>query len=417
MNVFSIVNFLFASGLRAASSFVIFFMYLIVARNSSQEEAGKFYYIHTIVIVLSPMILWGVQQLIVRNYSRLSVGVNYSSILNLLKIYFSAAIYTIPLGLGLCFLFLWKNSIGLWGVFLTWLSVCIMAIIIMFSSFLQANSRFNPSIIFLNLIVPSVFVILFVSSDLSTLYSLSSAILISLVFLCVYFWYLNDGKVVSVDIKLNSRERNQFAFIGMFTLLFNWAGVLIVGRLMTEHDVALLSASQRIATLSSFFLIISNTLISPKISKLFSQGEMVRLSSLLGTSNRLLIIVSVPIFLFVIVFGKWLLSYFGEEYKASYDILIIYTVAQLVNVFFGNCTAILAMTGGQRELLMAMGLGSFVSVVGGVFMAMYFGLVGVAYSFLLAMIIMNFMCIKSIKKNIGYRYFSELINFKFLRAK
>ena len=126
------------------------------------------------------------------------------------------------------------------------------------------------------------------------------------------------------------------------------SGRIVLGIFLVSADVGVYNIAALIATLVTFVLLSFNTIFSPVISDLFHRDRFDLLVPLFRSVTRWTIIISLPIYLWILVGGETTLAVFGSEFVRGYDALILMASGLLIAVSTGPVGITLAMTGHQK---------------------------------------------------------------------
>lgn len=397
------LQFMLTGGIRAASALMLFFLYMVVARTSSVEESGEFFYFHTIVCILGPTMLLGMQAPLVREFSRLGSASSRPALYYFFRKYIFTNLLSFPVALvviGLVLLYTDRDIIYLIPIFFAALGV---SFVIGVASLFQANGWFNISIISINFIGYFFFFFLLyvLGYEGDLIFGYSYAVVLSSVIVLLIFLF-NSNRASNVEVPKSLSGRTYFSLVTFSTLLFNWSGLLVLGLFYSGEELAELGVAQRIGALVAFFLFVSNTMLAPKISKLYADNKISEIADVSLYSSRILILFSIPIILIVCFFSEYLLQLFGTGYDNVYSIILVVAIAQFINVIFGNCTILLSMTGGEKELAFSMSLGACIGVVTSFLLIPNYGALGAAYSFMISMVLMNLLCLYFVRFRLGF---------------
>lgn len=129
-----------------------------------------------------------------------------------------------------------------------------------------------------------------------------------------------------------------------------WGAQFISAVYIDEAELALLAIAMRIAMMVPMILTSVNMVVSPKFASYYHNGEMDKVEDVLRRSLKLLSIVSLAIFGFIMIFGAALLSLFGEQYADARLMLSILVCGQLVNAMTGPSGRLLMMSGFERDI-------------------------------------------------------------------
>lgn len=136
----------------------------------------------------------------------------------------------------------------------------------------------------------------------------------------------------------------------IFQQAMNWVPVFVLGYLASDSEVGLFEMAKRAAQLTAFFLIATNSVLGPRISTLYSKGELAAIGPICQKVTGLVVLLSLPVFLAYFLFPGALMGLFGNGFTEGRQLLVVLTIGQLVNVVMGPVGFILMMTG--RELKM-----------------------------------------------------------------
>ena len=115
-------------------------------------------------------------------------------------------------------------------------------------------------------------------------------------------------------------------------------------------------------------------------SQYYGEGKVGELSSIYKLVTRWLLICAIPISLVFIIFPKKVLLLFGPEYLESAQILIILTMATLIQAFLGAAGPTLSMS-GRTKLVLLNTIGAFIiNILLNIFLIPRYGIVGAAWA-------------------------------------
>ena len=121
--------------------------------------------------------------------------------------------------------------------------------------------------------------------------------------------------------------------------------VLMIGVILDKELSGIYGIAARISIIISFGLFAINTVIAPKISRLFTEKKIKNLKLLLFRTSRLNLFISCLLLLIIILFNNEILNIFGVEYTRGGVALIILCIGQLINVATGSVGVLMTMTG------------------------------------------------------------------------
>lgn len=177
------------------------------------------------------------------------------------------------------------------------------------------------------------------------------------------------------------------AIIG--TLNTELASVLL-GWLDTTESVAFFKVAMQGVMLIALGLSSINAVIMPQVARFYRQGDLKQTQQLLTKSVRISSLVSLPIILTLIFFGRFAIEIlFGKEYLSAYPLLVILCVGQAVNVLMGSVGLVLNMTHNEKYALRSLLITLFISVVLLVILIPSYSAIGAAIAVSIGLIIWN----------------------------
>jgi len=136
--------------------------------------------------------------------------------------------------------------------------------------------------------------------------------------------------------------------IGGTQILIAQSPIILLGMLSNVKNVGYFAVALRVANLLLFLPMAVGIVMGPMIASMYSEGEKVRLQSILKKTIRLTFAVTLLFGLMFFVFAKNILSIFGQEFQVAQTALILLTIGYLVDTGFGSSIITLMMTGHER---------------------------------------------------------------------
>lgn len=107
-----------------------------------------------------------------------------------------------------------------------------------------------------------------------------------------------------------------------------------------------------------------NTVSGPNIARLYKSGDLESTQELITKSVRLSCLASVPISLFLIFAGEWVIVLlFGQEFAVAATALSILCISQIFNVLMGSVGLVLNMTGNEKSTLRALAITLVLNII------------------------------------------------------
>ena len=146
------------------------------------------------------------------------------------------------------------------------------------------------------------------------------------------------------------RRTSTFFFTGLVNMLTQWGGQIFVGASCPGADVVTVSVGQRISNTLNLLLAATNIYVAPRVSRLYEADRFEDIADMVNRITRALLLISIISFVFVFVFGKYILGIFGVEGKVAFVCLILLYAGQCINVSTGNVALVLNFSGHERHM-------------------------------------------------------------------
>ena len=146
---------------------------------------------------------------------------------------------------------------------------------------------------------------------------------------------------------------------------------------------------------------IINPTLSPIVSKLHTAGQRVRLQRGITRVARIGLLLSLPVALFLIIFGDWFLSLFGPGYTEGEIALGILSVGQVINVAAGSVAMILVMTGNERIAALGVAMSTIVNISLNAILIPVWGIEGAAIATTTSIVLWNALLVRYTCKQLG----------------
>ena len=203
-----------------------------------------------------------------------------------------------------------------------------------------------------------------------------------------------------------------FLLFGGILLINTRSDLIMVGLFLTSKEVGIYSVVVRLAELITFVLFAANTAAGPVIAKLFHSKDMKNLERTVRLSTLGVFLLSLPIGIMLILFGKLGLGVFGQEFVEGYPVLIVLVCGQLINTATGITAQVLNMTHHQNDTAKALGVSAILNIVLNAVLIPRFGVMGAAYATSISLALWNVILIFVVYKRLGFYSLFGLINFE-----
>ncbi|TWI01188.1 O-antigen/teichoic acid export membrane protein [Flavobacterium tiangeerense] len=228
---------------------------------------------------------------------------------------------------------------------------------------------------------------------------LVDAFLLSFVFLGVVttlltFYFLTKKTATCTTDCFSSREiitqSFPIAVSGTAIFLMMSFDILFLKKYQGDAAVAFYSVAVKLMTLLSVIILTVNITVSASIAASFSNKEIDKLQQIVQNSSRLIVVITLPAVIGLFIFPEFVLHFFGPNYLAAKEALLVLVLGQGFCAFFGSAPVYLNMTGRQRIfqriVLAALGLNFILNY----WLIPSYGMVGGAIAFSASAFFWNF---------------------------
>jgi O-antigen/teichoic acid export membrane protein len=189
--------------------------------------------------------------------------------------------------------------------------------------------------------------------------------------------------------------------LGTIQVLQSQADTLLLGILTTARSVGIYSAASRGGLLVSFFLAAATPALGPAVASLHSARDNIGLQRLVTATARATFLLSLPVGLGMIIFGRWYLLLFGQQFTEGTLALAILAGGQLVNVACGPVGNVMMMTGHERVTTRVMAVSAIIGVCASALLIRVWGLPGAAVGATTSLVIWNVLLVLEARRHLG----------------
>ncbi len=408
------ITLFFVQGLRFISG-------VLIARYYGAEASGKLTLVVTVMGIFAILINFGVkdalQKLIPEYREKYNLKTAYSLFLkgNQLIVAFSliAAIVLYIISPWLCNF--WKEPEMLWlfrisGLFLPCL---VLGDLNYFS--LRAALKVHTANV--SLVLPTIIrlVVLFVITFL--FFHIDNPIYLHWSTICVFPWlfslipiYKYFHQPAKTETHIQSTRHQEILSVA-FPMLMTYAAFIVTN----SADVFILKANNvgtdmvgiyktctNISMLAATLLVALNTTVQPKITQLYTQNNLEEVHRIAVKSSKLIFWLSVPVFIILIGFSKYVMWLYGNEFMKGALCLSILTIGQVINTICGPTAQLLNATGYHKQFRNISFIGAIINIMLNLFLVPTYGIEGAAIANAISMIAWNVVCTFYIKHKFGF---------------
>jgi O-antigen/teichoic acid export membrane protein len=180
------------------------------------------------------------------------------------------------------------------------------------------------------------------------------------------------------ETKMWLRTSAPLLLITLFTQYFAEITIVLISPHVSPEELGVFNVSYRTALLIAFGLSAVNSVLMPAASRLYAQGDIEGLQTLVRQTTLLKFGPSLGAVVVVVVFGREILSIFGEGFEAGYEPLVILCLAQVLRSAVGPVDMLLRVTGHQDRCLLVFGVSLVLAVLLNLVLVPPFGILGAA---------------------------------------
>lgn len=421
---------------RLFGAFSVFIMNIFLARKLGVDEAGLFFLTFTIISIASVVSRVGLDNIVLRNISIFYQKNDHK----LLERYYISSLFTSlvfsSFFLVLVYFFSDKISIYIFNKnnlsdVLKYGSFAFVGVAItqLHGFFFLGVSRVVSAGIFSNIIIPFVFmIVLIIFEDLTAksaalIFSISS---LSCFFVAIFAFcytqkisFFRSCLKAFLEVKIIVKEMPEFFsgissmfFIQLMIIVESYYSVIIVGVLRPSSDVAIFSSALRTGILTSFILVAVNAIVAPKFSVFYKNKEFYNLKKTAIFASRVTCFLATPTLVFIVVFSKYIMSLYGEDFVSGWICLVIISLGQFINVLTGSVGYLLQMTGHEKVLRNNM-LWSLIFII--VFCPIavtYYGIIGASLVTALSVAFQNILSAYKVNRLLGINTIKAIVPYK-----
>jgi O-antigen/teichoic acid export membrane protein len=222
-------------------------------------------------------------------------------------------------------------------------------------------------------------------------------------------WRLKPAELGHAKPEYSHREWGgallPFTLLAAVATLNGQIGILALGWLGTDEDIAALRVAMSGAMLVMLSLSIVNMVIGPHITRAHRDNDMPQLQRLSRQSARAALAVGLPFALLLIFLGGPIVELlYGPDYRNTATLpLAILALGQLMNVAFGSVGLFLSMCGYEQDTLAGQIIALLVNAIAAVFLIPPFGAVGAALSVAIGLANWNIVLAVRFVQRLGFR--------------
>lgn len=186
------------------------------------------------------------------------------------------------------------------------------------------------------------------------------------------------------------------------TLTISYMDFLMLGYYVPEAQIGYYTISTKLAQATVFILASVNAVSAPKFSELFHADKKEELRLLVVRTTRIILLLSLPVTVFLIVFGNQVLQVFGAEFVNGYIALVFLALAKIVSAACGSVGYLLNMTNHQKVYRNITLVSCCLNIILNIILIPDWGINGAAFATMISIMFNNLVALVYIKLKFGY---------------
>ncbi|WP_198043508.1 MATE family efflux transporter [Ketobacter nezhaii] len=400
--------------LKLMSAAILYIVTVIVTRKLGKSESGIYFIGYSLTIISCEISRLGLDNVLLKRVGIHSGNQLWGGANSLLKTTMRMVVFPSCIVGGLIWLFSFEIAANIFSepelsstLSYFSLSIPFLAALTLLCIAFQGASHTFSSIILSSIMPPGILGIALLVLPIKTSEQTTIVYSFSIIFTFVvsYLGWIKavprglESKSISVKTLLN--ESFPLLWVAVMSQGLSIGTIIILGIIEGADEVSQFVTAQRVSLIISFTLVAVNVAYAPRYAQLYSESNLSGIKSLSYSSTKFMLLLSIPIFLVLSVFPKYVMSVFGPEFAHSSHVLVILCFAQMVNVMTGSVGILLAMTNHQIVLRNAVSVTGIFSLLLVCILSYAFGLTGAAIASSLGLAAQNLFLVIIVKRNLG----------------
>ena len=407
---------LISLSLQGLGAALLFFVEVFVARRIGVYQFGIYSTVTAWIYLLSIMATMGMNQLLLRFIPEYLAKEDHASLKGIISRanLWSFVATLVILVLGIIGMYLFNVTISLFEPFL-WALISLPFIVLssLRQAVLRGIGKFTYALLPEFIIRPSLILILLAFFALIKI-ELGAVRVIQIVLTASIFAYFIgafwQSKKLSVMVDGTMAIYRDREWVRVAIPLFVVVGlglisiridIVMLSMLDGTRYVGIYSAASRIADVVVFSLVSANIVIIPMIARLNTSKNKSELESLVRLASKGTLLFSLPMVIFLVIFGHDILRLFGTGFASGYTVLVILILGQLASLISGPVGPLLMMTGHQDLAAKLVAISAVLNIGLNLILIPVVGMVGAAISTAVSLITLNLIMYISVRRRLN----------------
>jgi len=190
-------------------------------------------------------------------------------------------------------------------------------------------------------------------------------------------------------------------FVGISYNILSRGEIVILGIFKAPADVGVYTIANRGAELMLFAYEATTIAGASLFSSIYASGDLEELQRFTNLITRMILWVTLPVFVLFLVFAPFFLSIFGPEFVGGVPALRLLTVTYFISSLGGFVIIMLHMTGHQRDVAYSMAAVAVLNIVLAFILIPPFGIFGAAIGSGVSLIVLKGVLVIVLYKRVG----------------
>lgn len=214
--------------------------------------------------------------------------------------------------------------------------------------------------------------------------------------------------------KYNDTSKKYISFKAIFKISFplmlsssmifimGWIDNFMLGVMVSDKELGLYNICSRLAVLMLFALEAISNISAPKISEIYSSGNINQLKNYTQKTAIFSILVSIPSFLVLFIFPEFILNLFGKEFTYAVTTLRILLIGKVIFSFAGPVNLMMSMTKYEKAAKNIIFFSTILNIVLNYFLINKYGISGAAIATSISYFTWKAISLYFVKKKFGF---------------
>ncbi len=191
---------------------------------------------------------------------------------------------------------------------------------------------------------------------------------------------------------------------GLYLVLLN-SDIVLLGMFVSPDDVGIYFAATRIVNLVTFIYFAVAALAVPKFAELHAKGDRSELQTFVHSIIRWIFWPTLAAAVFILLFGKFALGFFGADFEAGYVLLAVLVLGFVARASTGPIEYLLNMTGNQDATAYAYCAAAALNIALNLLLVPHLGLIGAAIATSVCLMVSSLWLYLSVWRRLGISAF------------